>query len=115
MVEFLDTYIGFVVILLFLAGWIFKLLPLDDDPLIEAAKTAINPEPKMNIKAFFSPPSARELAIKERKEAERLLLEAQTAKEFATQMEVYHAGRVKRLDAYLKTFESDFTTVTHTI
>lgn len=69
----------------------------------------------MNIKALFHPPTAREMAIKEKQEAERLLLEAQTAKEFATQMEVYHAGRVKRLDAYLKTFESEFTTVTHTI
>lgn len=55
------------------------------------------------------------MAIKEKQEAERLLLEAQTAKEFATQMEVYHSGRVKRLDAYLKTFEGDLTTVTHTI
>jgi hypothetical protein len=45
------------------------------------------------------------MAIKEKAEAERLLLEAQTAKEFATQMEAYHAGRVARLDAYLKTFE----------
>ena len=56
------------------------------------------------IKALFNPPSARDMAIKEKAEAERLLLEAQTAKEFATQMEIYHAGRVNRLDAYLKTF-----------
>jgi hypothetical protein len=57
------------------------------------------------IKALFTPPTARELAIKEKDEAERLLLEAQTAQEFATQMVVYHAGRVKRLNEYLKTFE----------
>lgn len=59
----------------------------------------------MTLKSLFSPPTAREMAIKEKAEAERLLLEAQTAKEFATQMEAYHAGRVARLDAYLKTFE----------
>jgi predicted GNAT superfamily acetyltransferase len=58
------------------------------------------------IKTIFFPPTAREMAIKEKAEAERLLLEAQTAKEFATQMEAYHAGRVTRLDAYLKTFDN---------
>lgn len=55
----------------------------------------------MNLKALLNPPTAREMALKEKQEAERLLLQAQTAKEFATQMEVYHAGRVKRLTEYL--------------
>ena len=56
------------------------------------------------IKNIFNPPSAREMALKERQEAERLLLEVQTAKEFAATMEVYHAGRVKRLTEYLNSF-----------
>lgn len=57
------------------------------------------------IKNMLRQPTAQQLAVKELAEAERQLLEAETAKEYATQMVVYHAGRVARLRKYLATME----------
>lgn len=54
------------------------------------------------IKRLFEAPSAKELAAKELADAERRLLEAQTAAEYARSMVVYNRERIKRLKAYLK-------------
>lgn len=54
------------------------------------------------IKNPFSPPSALEIASRELAEAQRQLLAALSAKEYATQMSEYHAQRIERLEAYLR-------------
>ncbi len=54
------------------------------------------------IKEIFAAPSAKQLAAKELAEAERALLEAQTAAEYARSMVVYNRERIERLKAYLK-------------
>lgn len=54
------------------------------------------------IKDYFRLPSAKELAAKELGEAQRKLLEALSAQEYACRMSDYHADRIKRLSAYLK-------------
>ena len=53
------------------------------------------------LKQLFSPPSAKELAARELANAERSLLEAQTAAEYARSMVAYHTERIERLRAYL--------------
>lgn len=54
------------------------------------------------LKDYFRLPSAKELAAKELGEAQRKLLEALSAQEYARRMSDYHADRIKRLSAYLK-------------
>ena len=51
---------------------------------------------------ILTPPSATLMAQREYEEAQRSLLEAQSATEYAAQMVVYHNKRVVRLSAYLK-------------
>ena len=55
-----------------------------------------------HIKDYFRLPSAKELAAKELETAQRKLLDALSAQEYAKRMGDYHADRIKRLTAYLK-------------
>jgi len=54
------------------------------------------------IKDYFRLPSAKELAAKELETAQRKLLDALSAQEYARRMADYHSDRIKRLTAYLK-------------
>jgi hypothetical protein len=54
------------------------------------------------LKDYFRLPSAKELAAKELEMAQRKLLEALSAQEYAKRMGDYHQDRIKRLTAYLK-------------
>jgi hypothetical protein len=54
------------------------------------------------LKDYFRLPSAKELAAKELNEAQRKLLDALSAQEYAKRMADYHSDRIKRLTAYLK-------------
>jgi len=54
------------------------------------------------IKDYLRLPSAKELAAKELEMAQRKLLEALSAQEYAKRMGDYHQDRIKRLTAYLK-------------
>jgi len=54
------------------------------------------------IKDYFRVPSPKELAAKELENAQRKLLEAYSAQEYAKRMADYHSDRIKRLTAYLK-------------
>lgn len=54
------------------------------------------------LKDYFRLPSAKELAGKELEAAQRKLLDALSAQEYARRMADYHADRIKRLTAYLK-------------
>jgi hypothetical protein len=54
------------------------------------------------IKEYMRLPSAKELAAKELEMAQRKLLEAHSAQEYAKRMGDYHSDRIKRLTAYLK-------------
>lgn len=54
------------------------------------------------IKEYLRLPSAKELAAKELAEAQRKLLDALSAQEYAKRMADYHSDRIKRLTAYLK-------------
>ena len=54
------------------------------------------------IKDYFRLPSAKEMAAKELEMAQRKLLEALSAQEYARRMADYHQDRIKRLTAYLK-------------
>jgi hypothetical protein len=54
------------------------------------------------FKDYFRLPSAKELAAKELEMAQRKLLEALSAQEYAKRMGDYHQDRIKRLTAYLK-------------
>tara|TARA_R110002126_G_scaffold24817_1_gene85652 strand:+ start:903 stop:1151 length:249 start_codon:yes stop_codon:yes gene_type:complete len=54
------------------------------------------------IKEYLRLPSAKELAAKELSEAQRKLLDALSAQEYAKRMADYHSDRIKRLTAYLK-------------
>lgn len=51
---------------------------------------------------IFRTPSALELAAKELDQAERMLLEAQSAKEYAEAMCTYHSDRIDRLRRYIR-------------
>lgn len=50
----------------------------------------------------FRPMSAFEMAIRELSEAERQLLEAHTAKGYASAMVAYHEERIARLRQYIQ-------------
>ena len=54
------------------------------------------------LKNYFRLPSAKDLAIKELEAAQRRLLDALSAQEYARRMADYHSDRIKRLTAYLK-------------
>jgi hypothetical protein len=54
------------------------------------------------LKEYFRLPSAKELATKELEAAQRKLLDALSAQEYARRMADYHADRIKRLTVYLK-------------
>jgi hypothetical protein len=54
------------------------------------------------IKDYWRLPSPKELAAKELENAQRKLLEALSAQEYAKRMADYHSDRIKRLTAYLK-------------
>jgi mono/diheme cytochrome c family protein len=54
------------------------------------------------FKEYFRLPSAKEMAAKELNEAQRKLLDALSAQEYAKRMADYHSDRIKRLTAYLK-------------
>jgi hypothetical protein len=54
------------------------------------------------LKDYFRLPSAKEIAAKELEMAQRKLLEALSAQEYAKRMGDYHSDRIKRLTAYLK-------------
>jgi len=51
----------------------------------------------------FRKPSAAMLAQAELEEAQRQLLAAQSAAEYAQRMASYHEARIKRLKAYIRT------------
>lgn len=53
------------------------------------------------IKQLFAKPSAMTMAQTELEEAQRSLLTAQTAKDYASQMVVYHEARIHRLTKFL--------------
>ena len=55
-----------------------------------------------HLKDYFRLPSAKELAAKELETAQRKLLDALSAQEYARRMADYHQDRIKRLTAYLK-------------
>ena len=55
-----------------------------------------------HIKEYWRMPSPKELAAKELEMAQRKLLEALSAQEYAKRMADYHSDRIKRLTAYLK-------------
>ena len=55
-----------------------------------------------HLKDYFRLPSAKELAAKELEMAQRKLLEALSAQEYAKRMADYHSDRIKRLTTYLK-------------
>ena len=54
------------------------------------------------LKNYFRLPSAKELAAKELEMAQRKLLEALSAQEYAKRMADYHQDRIKRLSTYLR-------------
>jgi len=54
------------------------------------------------LKEYFRLPSAKEMAAKELGEAQRKLLDARSAQEYASRMADYHSDRIKRLTVYLK-------------
>ena len=54
------------------------------------------------LKDYFRLPSAKEIAAKELESAQRKLLDALSAQEYARRMADYHSDRIKRLTAYLK-------------
>lgn len=55
-----------------------------------------------HIKNYWRLPSPKELAAKELETAQRNLLDALSAQEYAKRMADYHSDRIKRLTAYLK-------------
>ncbi len=54
------------------------------------------------LKDYFRLPSAKEIAAKELESAQRKLLDALSAQEYARRMADYHSDRIKRLTVYLK-------------
>lgn len=57
---------------------------------------------KETFSGIFRTPTALEMASKELAQAERSLLEAQTAREYADAMATYHAERIDRLQRYIR-------------
>jgi hypothetical protein len=54
------------------------------------------------LKDYFRLPSAKEMAAKELEAAQRKLLDALSAQEYAKRMADYHSDRIKRLTTYLR-------------
>lgn len=54
------------------------------------------------VKGIFAIPTPKTLAIRELEEAQRLYLEACSAREYANSMTIYHEARIKRLTSYLQ-------------
>jgi len=54
------------------------------------------------FQSLWQVPSPKELAAKELEMAQRKLLEALSANDYAKRMAEYHQDRIKRLTAYLK-------------
>ena len=54
------------------------------------------------VKSLYTPPSPEVMAMRELDSAKRGLLEAQSAREWATASCQYHEARIKRLTAYLR-------------
>jgi hypothetical protein len=52
------------------------------------------------IKRLLVPPDVMTLAMRELDDAQRELLEAQSAKEYSTSMVLYHEARIRRLRAF---------------
>ena len=59
-----------------------------------------------NLVAIFGKPSPAMLARRELEEAERCLLQAQSAAEYAKRMTEYHNDRIKRLTQFLSAAHS---------
>lgn len=57
----------------------------------------------------YSPPSPEEMAQEELDQAQRELLKAQSAREYAASMVQYHTQRIERLQAYLRKTEESPT------
>lgn len=55
------------------------------------------------LKNLYKPPSAEVLALRELEESKRLLLDAQSTREYAASMCNYYDTKIKRLSAYLHT------------
>lgn len=55
----------------------------------------------LNFLNPFRKPSPKELAQRELEEAQRELLAAQSAADYARRMSEYHADRIRRLTAFL--------------
>jgi hypothetical protein len=53
------------------------------------------------LKTIFQKPSPASMAQAELEEAQRSLLAAQTAKDYATNMVLYHETRIHRLNKFL--------------
>ena len=53
------------------------------------------------LKKIYFIPSAEALALRELEEAKRMLLEAQSGREYAESMCKYREAQIKRLTAYL--------------
>lgn len=54
------------------------------------------------LKSLYRAPSPVMMARKELEDAQRNLLQAQSATEYARRMAEYHQDRIKRLTAYLR-------------
>jgi hypothetical protein len=54
------------------------------------------------LKGLYTPPSPEVMAMRELDSAKRGLLEAQSGREYAHSLTLYHEARIKRLTAYLR-------------
>ena len=54
------------------------------------------------LKSLYAHPSPEALAMRELDSAKRGLLEAQSGREYAHSLTLYHEARIKRLTAYLR-------------
>ena len=54
------------------------------------------------LKSLYTHPSPEVMAMRELDSAKRGLLEAQSAREYAHSLTLYHEARIKRLTAYLR-------------
>ena len=55
-----------------------------------------------NFREIFKTPTAQQLALRELQESERLLLEAQSQREYCEAMTSYYQKKISRLQNYLK-------------
>lgn len=63
------------------------------------------------LKNLMKKPMAKDLAAEELEQAEKSLLEAQAAAEYALAMCQYHQGRIKRLRSYLEVVQQPMPAV----